>query len=387
MGKYLSFIASLIVLFWSGSLVFGYPGVMGSYWKEILNAGSGEMGNTLFFLLAAVGIFMFLVGKWQEKFGFRIMIAAGIILCSLSLMMVSYPSSILTIYLWAFISGIQSSFIYIPAVTAVQLWFPESRGLVSGAATMIFGFSAAIMSPIFYFLFETVGYLEMNRILAILILITGLLATVFVKTPEAEKKEVELPSYTVSESIRTRSFWYLWLVWAFQGAAGISMVSLSVPIGLHKGFSMGTSVMLLTFFNVTNGLSRFISGSISDIFGRNNIMSISFFAAGISYFLFIFSKDPVSSFVLASAIGFAFGTMFAVSAPLASDCFGLKHFGAIFGLVFTAYGFIAGLIGPSLSGYLLDLMGFESVMSYLGVFCLFSAALIRGVKPVNIQSI
>ena len=82
-------------------------------------------------------------------------------------------------------------------------------------------------------------------------------------------------------------------------------------------------------------------------------------------------------------MGFAFGTLFAVSAPLASDCFGMKHFGAIFGLVFTAYGFIAGALGPWLSGYLLDAThgDFSLVFIYLAIFYFTSALLIRYARP------
>ena len=55
-----------------------------------------------------------------------------------------------------------------------------------------------------------------------------------------------------------------------------------------------------------------------------------------------------------------------------ADCFGLEHFGAIFGLTFAAYGFVAGPLGPTLSGYLLDVTGdnFFLVFLYLGIFCL-----------------
>jgi OFA family oxalate/formate antiporter-like MFS transporter len=35
----------------------------------------------------------------------------------------------------------------------------------------------------------------------------------------------------------------------------------------------------------------------------------------------------------------------------------MDHFGAIFGLVFTAYGFVSGIIGPWLCGHLLDITG------------------------------
>ncbi len=383
MGRYVSFIGSLIVLFWSGSLVFGYPGVMGSYWKQLLNVGSGEIGNILFFLLAAVGIFMFFVGKWQEKYGIRSMIILGILICGLSLFLITFPISIVIVYLWAFINGIQSCFVYIPAVTVVQLWFPESRGLVSGAATMIFGLSAAVMSPVFLGLFETLGYPNMNFVLAVIILATGILASILIHPPEVkERKKVHLPSLTVEESIRKSSFWFLWLVWALQGAAGISMVSLSIPLGLSKGLSAQSVILVLTSFNLTNGASRLISGIISDHLGRNNIMSLSFLLAGVAYFLLLQPLNPILVYLLVAFIGFAFGTMFAVSVPLASDCFGLKHFGAVFGLIFTAYGFVAGIIGPSLSGYILDFTGnFTPVLMYLGTFCLVSSVLIKMVKP------
>jgi len=328
MGKYSSFAASLIVLFWSGSLVFGYPGVMGSYWKQLLNVGSGEIGNTLFFLLAAVGIFMFFVGKWQEKYGFRLMIALGIVICGLSLFLVSFPFSIGLVYLWAFINGIQSCFVYMPAVTVVQLWFPEARGLVSGAASMIFALSAAIMSPIFLSMLESFGYAGMNVMLAAIILVTGVIASLAIHPPAVEEKEVG-SSLTMKESLKTSSFWFLWLVWALQGAAGISMVSLAVPLGIGKGLGVYSAVFVLTAFNLTSGASRLISGVISDYFGRNRIMSLSFLLAGVAYFSLVYSGSFLV-YLLAAVIGFAFGTMTAVSAPLASDCFGLKHFGAIF---------------------------------------------------------
>ena len=87
--------------------------------------------------------------------------------------------------------------------------------------------------------------------------------------------------------------------------------------------------------------------------------------------------------VLAAVIGFAFGTLFAVTAPLAGDCFGMAHFGAIFGLIFTAYGFVSGPLGPWLSGYILDTTGnnYTIVFSYLGLMYLLSAGLILFVRP------
>jgi OFA family oxalate/formate antiporter-like MFS transporter len=141
--------------------------------------------------------------------------------------------------------------------------------------------------------------------------------------------------------------------------------------------------MILTAFNITNGASRLLTGYLSDIVGRNFTMSVTFLAAGCAYLVLPHVGSLTWAAFLAATIGFGFGTLFAVSAPLVTDCFGMKHFGAIFGLVFTAYGFAAGLIGPSLSGYILDATNgnFGVVFSYLGVFCLMSGVFIRFVLP------
>jgi OFA family oxalate/formate antiporter-like MFS transporter len=64
-------IGSALCIFWPGALTFGYPGVMASYWQGVFHVGRGAIGNILFFVLFAVGLFMFFVGRWQERFGIK----------------------------------------------------------------------------------------------------------------------------------------------------------------------------------------------------------------------------------------------------------------------------------------------------------------------------
>jgi len=391
----LAVIGSAAAIFWPGAFIFGYPGVMGSLWQQRFGVGQGAIGNTLFFVLAAVGCFMFFVGRWQERWGTRKLITLGAALCGLNVFLLAYADRLWMLYLWAFLNGAASSFIYIPGLTTVQRWFPEKRGLVSGLVNLVFGLSAAIMAPIFGYLLKTSGYLAMNLFLGGTALLLGLAAAQFTEMPgrgfqPADKKDsaglpvtATDPSVSVGEALRSGSFWFLWLTWALMGAAGIAMVFLAVPFGLSRGNGPSSAVMILTAFNLTSGFSRLIMGYLSDKISRTAGMSLTFLAAGSSYLLLPFATGWGTAALLAAVIGFAFGTLFSVSAPLAVDCFGLKHFGAIFGLVFTAYGFVAGLIGPSLSGYLLDSSGgnFSPIFTYLGFFCLISSFLIRRVRP------
>ncbi len=414
----LALVGSCVAIFWPGAVIFGYPGVMAPRWQEVFGVGSGATGSVMFFLLAGVGTFMFAVGRWQERASTRLIVSLSAVICGLSLFIASYAPSIHFIYLWAFLTGASSCFIYLPGLTVVQRWFVRRRGLASGAVNLFFGIGGAIMAPVFSNLLLTMGYEPMNRLLVVLIMATGLIGAQFVETPErlgyatglsggaetgparangeqnqsrwknpragtTEKPAAVARSLTLKESVKTRSFWFLWVTWALQGAAGIAMVTLSVAFGLARGFPMESAALLLTAFNLTNGLSRLLSGFLSDLIGRYRTLTSTFFAAAIAYFLLIHTEALGAAAVLAAVIGFSYGTLFAVSAPLVSDCFGLKHFGAIFGLIFTAFGFLSGVLGPSLSGYLLDRTGdnFAPVFIYLGVFCVLSGFFIRMVVP------
>ena len=52
-------IGSSLAIFWPGALIFGFPGVMAPYWMKTFQVGRGAIGNIIFFVLVAVGIFMF----------------------------------------------------------------------------------------------------------------------------------------------------------------------------------------------------------------------------------------------------------------------------------------------------------------------------------------
>ncbi len=393
----LAVLGSCIAIFWTGAFIFGFPGVMAKYWQDSFEVGRGAIGNTMFFVLAAVGMLMFVVGRWQERFGLRAMVTVGAIMCGLDIIVLACPSSLYLVYLWAYIMGVASCFIYIPGLTTVQRWFPSRRGLVSGIVNCTFGLSAAVMSPVFGYMLSRMGCFYMCVVLGIIALVLGTVAAQFTSPPEAvgapmptapssavaHVPVLPLQSMTVAESLSTRSFWLLWVVWALQGAASIAMVMLATQFGLWKGWALASAVTILTAFNITNGLSRVVLGYLSDIIGRNLAMSLVFLAAGAAYFVLPYVDSLPATAILAAVIGASLGTLFAVSAPLTTDCFGLAHFGAIFGLVFTAYGFVAAPLGPSLSGYVLDLTSgnFPLVFGYLGTFCIISGILIHFVVP------
>jgi OFA family oxalate/formate antiporter-like MFS transporter len=382
-------IACSCAIFWPGAFIFGLPGILRQYWQQAFDVGDGAVGGTVLFVLIGATCFMYLCGRLQEKYSPGRLAAIGSVMCGSSAIWLSQAGSMLEVNVWAFSAGASSAFIYIPGLTVVQRWYPERRGLVAGFFSMAFGLSAAIMSPIFSILLSKWSYEVLTLATGCAALFIGLAASVLIRFPDAGPLTPASTTSTspigrsVAEALKGREFWGLWLTWVFAGAAGSSMLVLATGFGLARGLNLAHAVVLLTAFNLTNGFSRLISGYFSDRIGRSRTMAISFVGAGFAYLIMPHLADLWLWAALAAVIGFAFGTLFSVSGPLAGDCFGMAHFGSIFGLIFTAYGFVSGPLGPWLTGHILDITqgNYTLVFSYLGLMFLAAAGLILLVQP------
>ena len=376
-----------IAIFWSGALTFGYPGVLSEYWRQHFYS---DAGLVMTLLLVSAGIGTFLCGKWHMLLGTRKSFLLGTLIQIIGMFLAIYAADMARIWIWAFMTGFASCFIYGPSLATVQNWFPHKRGLVTGIINLVFGCSAAVTAPILNYLLNNYGYVTMNLLITLLIEKSTLTAEqknahqallIALQNNNSTSAKVLGKEMTPKEAIRTKAFWMMWLTWAFMGAAGISMVSLSKSYSVFLGIN---GVMALTAFNLTNGFSRIIAGALSDKIGRRTLGCISFMIGGIGYLGLLCVDTLLPLCIFTAFVGYALGTLFAISGPLVTDLFGLKYFAMIFGLIFTSYGFIGGIVGPLLASVVLNTThSFVFVFSYLAVFCLIGAIAIVGAKNNN----
>ncbi|MFZ5586009.1 MAG: MFS transporter, partial [Thermodesulfobacteriota bacterium] len=376
-----------------GVQAFGLPGVLGPVWGQMFDAGRGAVGAAMFFLLASLGSFMFLAGRWQARWGTLRLMALGALLAGASAVLLAFASSLWMVYAWAYLNGVSQCFIYIPAMNSVQQWFPARRGLVSGLVNLVFGLAPALTAPFMAGLLGGLGYAGLNLAVGAAGCAVMLAAAPFCAPPGPHETPAAGPvrpgagpglagSWTARQALGSAKFWRLWATTCLVGAAGIAMVTLSTAFGLSLGLPLQRAVWVLLGFNLGSGVSRLVLGYLSDHLQRAGVMALAFLLAGAAYLALPWAGSLGLAAALAGCVGVAFGAMFAVGAPLAADVFGPRHFGEIFGLLFTSYGFISGAIGPALGGWLLDATNgnFTLVFGYLGVFCLTAAGLVRGVR-------
>ncbi|SDU42287.1 MFS transporter [Desulfobacula phenolica] len=373
-----------LAIFFPGAFVFGFPGVMASEWQTLFHVNKAQIGRLMFFVLAGTGSAMYLAGKLQEKIPSRFIIFTGSLACSLATLFVGQATCMEHVYIWAFFEGFFCAFVYIPCLTIFQKMFPENKGLITGILNLTFGGSSAVMSPIFTYLLVLKGYEFTSVFAGFLSIVFGTSVAFLIKTPGKDKAKggPQLSTLSFKQTVSLSSFRLLWCVWALSGAAGVSLIVLASSFGRQLGYGITQYVYILTCFNILNGIGRLVCGRLSDRYSKQKILMIVFLMASCAYCLMPwFSHLYLVSF-LACFIGLAFGALFTVSAPLVTEVFGLENFGKVFGLVFTAYGFFAGFLGPWLSGIILDMThsNFKIVFSLFAVFYLISSVLIMRVK-------
>jgi MFS family permease len=286
---------------------------------------------------------------------------------------------------------------YATPVSVLMRWFPDKPGLAAGMAIMGFGGGAMIAAPLavkLMALFATptqVGvwqtFVVMGLIYACAMALGAFLihnpSAAFLKSlapaqeapatkapaPKGQKGKAQAkaqhakaqsakakgPSKVIKEAehttgttdttpngaLQTVSFYLLWGLFFLNIQAGLSVISSAASMvqELFPAASLTMAATFVTLLSVGNMLGRLLWATASDYLGRRTTFSV-FFVLGAA----LYSALPLVgtgsvwvymglNILLISMYGGGFSTLPAYI----KECFGMKHLGAIYGRLLTAW--------------------------------------------------
>ena len=136
--------------------------------EKMFNIGSMQSGMPYMMALAFYAIFMFLTGKYLDKFNPKLIILIGGLLVSLGWILSSFAPNIFILTItYGLISGAGVGIVYGVPLTVVARWFPEKKGLAVGLVLIGFGLSPLITAPLARILVEQHGIMNAFKILGI----------------------------------------------------------------------------------------------------------------------------------------------------------------------------------------------------------------------------
>jgi MFS family permease len=343
-------------------------------------------------LSAAVG------GTWVENNGPRkamftsaVFWASGFLVAALGIA----TKQLWLVYLgYGFLGGIGLGIGYISPVSTLIKWFPDRPGLATGLAIMGFGGGALIASPLsrqlmsFYdsdyhpsvassvadghalvLLFVTLGLLYfvimMFGVFNVRVPAPGWRPEGFDPASVAAKPLVTTANVSAANSLKTLSFWLLWIVLFCNVTAGIGILEQASPMIQDFFRDGGTSTVtvaaaggfvgLLSLFNMAG---RFAWSSTSDVIGRKPIYML-YLGGGMILYTLVATVGTAATvlFVLLTGLIISFyGGGFATVPAYLRDLFGTYQVGAIHGRLLTAWS-AAGVAGPLIINGFLDAQG------------------------------
>lgn len=319
-----------------------------------LGWGLKETQFTFSLAIFFLGMSAAFLGSYVEKLGPRksgrlaaLFFGAGIAGSGLAV----YAHSLWGLYLsYGVIGGVGLGLGYITPITSLVKWFPDKKGLATGLAIMGFGFAALISSPLIVYLIAHTSIPTTFFIMGGSYFVVILAASSYIAPPPegygGPAKVKEITGMTAKEAIRTKKFWYLWIMFFLNISCGIAIISAASPMAQESaGLTTAAVAAMVGIMGIFNGGGRIGWSAASDFLGRPNTY-ITFLCIEIAAFLVLPAVHNALVFqLMIFLIVSCYGAGFSTTTAYISDLFGTKELGAIVGYMLTAWA-AAGMAGP-----------------------------------------
>ena len=344
---------------------------------------------------AAAGMVLPRVGPRRLALAGSVMFSGGYMIAGLALQI----DSLVLFYLgYGVIGGAGIGLGYVTPVATVARWFPDRKGLATGIVVMGFGIGAVVLSkglaPLL--VVQTEGDLALLFVwLGVVFAAVLIPCSLALRDPPAALASrfhriqgsgaLDEPDST-AQCLRSGEFAVMWLVFFFNIAAGIAVISIQSPLLQDVWGLSDPSVepetlaeygaTLIAASSLCNGFGRLFWGLLSDRIGRIRVFRILLASQMIVFGILMTERDPWIFSGLVCYIMLCFGGGFATMPSFVLDVFGARKMSAVYGVMLTAWA-AAGVCGPLYIGYLKDEYPDRAI-----IYCFLIGVLILGLGYV-----
>ena len=388
--KFFSSKAALVTLIAACAVVVISVGIRQTFglfyfdFETDLNVSMTDFGFAMGIQLLLWGFFGPIFGIITDKYGGAIAIFLGFIFYLLGLVMLY--SGINTGFYFTLSMGILigvglgSTAISIP-VSIVAKHFPLSKRTVATSIVTAVGSFGYFISPMLT-QYTLVEYGWQSTLLIFIFFIGfGLIITLFITTPKIKSdsniENNQTAMDATKEAFSNKSFNFLTLGF-FVCGWHIALVATFIPTYImDKGLPNWTATAILSLIGLFNIFGTLTTGYLSTKYSKKNILSIVYFARGVSLTYFIFMPPSViNALIFGSTFGFVWLATVPPTNGIVAHIFGTKYIALLYGFVFVSHQ-VGSFLGAFLGGLFYDMYGSFDIAWYLSIALSLFAGLIH----------
>jgi len=313
---------------------------------------------------------MIVAGKCQDKIGPARTALIGGVLVGSGFTLMSFSNSYAAwVTGFGLLAGAGFGFGYSAATPPALKWFSAKKtGLIAGIVVAGFGLAPVYIAPLSSYLLGAFGIQRAMLFLAcgFTVVVCGLSFALanppkgYVPAEPAVKDDVKpVPAKksvydaNVGDMLRSPKFYLLWTTFFIGSGAGLMVIG-SVA-GLAKKSMGSMAFVAVAIMAIGNASGRVVAGVLSDKIGRRATLTIMLSFQAILMFAAIPVVGSGSAgllVLLASLIGFNYGSNLTLFPSFAKDYWGFKNYGLNYGALFSAWGvggFVMGRVSEMLN--------------------------------------
>ncbi|MDO6496584.1 L-lactate MFS transporter [Photobacterium sanguinicancri] len=344
---------------------------------------------------------LLVAGILQDRMGPRRVLIMGAVMVGLGMIASSFATTPLMLVLtFGVLTGCGIGFGYACLSPAAMKWFhPSKKGLVNGLIAAGFGLAAVYLAPLTSALIAQYGINTSFLILGCAVLVIAVPLAFTINNPPADYTP-ELPAGLTGDAakaskpvdinwrgmLKTPQFYSLWFMFALASSAGLMVIGNITSIASLQA-DIADAAYLVVILAIFNSGGRIAAGILSDKIGGVKTLMLAFIMQGINMVMFATFQSDFTLMIGAAVAGVGYGTLLAVFPSIIADFYGLKNYGANYGVLYTAWG-ISGFIGPVLAAVAVDTTG-TYTMAYTICAAMVGVAIFLSfvTKPVDAEAL
>lgn len=177
--------------------------------------------------------------------------------------------------------------VYDIAVNTPVRWFDKRRGMATGAVSMAFSGTSFVLIPFIDHGVES-AFVPTLLVLAGAAGGTSLVAAAILRDPDTTepeqsgvtKRNTETAVVTWRTMVRTRQFWFLYIVFTIVNGVGLMLIEKVVAYANQLGLSPVAATAAASLVALGQGTGVLMLGAVSDRLGRERTLAVSLVLCG-----------------------------------------------------------------------------------------------------------
>jgi MFS family permease len=343
------------------AVIFGVAYSFAAFFRSFAVEFSAERADVSF-VFGLSGLIYFMLGAGAgmlaDRFGPRLVCAAGMAIIAAGLLASSFAHSMTAIYAaWGGGLGIGIGLVYAPAIAAVPPWFVRRRAFAAGVASAGIGVGTLVVPLVASAALAARDWRQALQALALATLVVGIGATLLLRrAPLRVAAGAAAHGMSLAEALRSRRFW--WMYAACVCAAPVMFIPFAHVSAAARDLGIGDAraVGLVGIIGVGSIVGRFVIGGLADRFGRIASIALLEASMGASYLLWLGAGGYPALAIFALWHGLSYGGIVSLMPALCMDLFGARAVASILGTIFSGAAF-GNLLGPVIAGAVFDRTG------------------------------